>query len=153
MARRGEAACGNSLQGLPGRAPGPAFSEALETHMGTGAERRTAVESACSCPLLSCHWLGGDRPGMRKCLHQPFPLRRASKLALLDLVTYLRMYFELNYYACTPPGLSCLSDERACYHKSFLFLPILFWIYSVCDHYSRPSFLLISIRTLPFPSF
>ena len=32
MARRGEGACGNSLQGLPGESPRPAFSEALERH-------------------------------------------------------------------------------------------------------------------------
>ena len=120
-----------------------------ETHTCTRLSAEPAAESACSCPLLSCHWLGGDRPGMRECLHQPFPLRRASKLALLDPVTYLRMYFKLNYYVCTHLGLLCLSDEWACYYKSSLFLLILlFWLYSVCQHYSHSSFLLISICIL-----
>ena len=86
---------------------------------------------------------------MRECLHQPFPLRRASRLALLDPVTYLCVYFELNYYVCTHLGLLCLSDEWACYYKSSLFLLILpFWVYSVCHHYSHSSFLLISICIL-----
>ena len=86
---------------------------------------------------------------MRECLHQPFPLRRASRLALLDPVTYLCMYFELNYYVCTHLGLLCLSDEWACYYKSSLVLLILpFGVYSVCHHYSHSSFLLISICIL-----
>ena len=86
---------------------------------------------------------------MRECLHQPFPLRRASRLALLDPVTYLCVYFELNYYVCTHLGLLCLSDEWACYYKSSLVLLILpFGVYSVCHHYSHSSFLLISICIL-----
>ena len=86
---------------------------------------------------------------MRECLHQPFPLRRASRLALLDPVTYLCVYFELNYYVCTHLGLLGLSDEWACYYKSSLVLLILpFGVYSVCHHYSHSSFLLISICIL-----
>lgn len=104
---------GNTSKGSCPRAPGPGFSEHKKDTMVTMLSTEWGHEVTGSCPLLSGHWLQGDGAGMRKYLHQSFPLWRAEKLALPGPAIY-SCGLNSAIRCVHKVGSFCLFDELSC---------------------------------------